>query len=480
MEYLVERVNVLFPILSGSVEDIQYSISRELKETSGGKINPVFLWITKTFRTRNKIRYTTEDYIKNLVEKYPLDPSYVDAYYRALKYEGINITEVARVNMVETPHVPLENLFKQAIIYLYICKKYLIDNSIDCVVFLTGRGLFQRSLGIMARRLNIPTVYLCDALIPGNTLHIWDCENHASNDLKNIKLAELTDKAKEELNDFLENQKNLKCISESPYDSTSFAKKMKSFFIILYHRFFVADKIFGNKGAFGLAKDEIMRKIRPIFARRYYNATSAEKLGKYVFLPYQIYYDLLLPLMWTEYTNIEYLTDICVNALPEGYVLVVKEHPHFKGGTTIGELKRISKKKNVVLAPINANTQNLMRQSSAVIVLCSNIGWQALMYHKPVIVLNSTSDKNFRFYYDDYGITFNVDDPSNLSQVMRTALESKIDRDKVDSFLYHVIMKQHTGSEILCPVNYNNMNEGDNYRIVAECILKEMEKKSVV
>ena len=477
MEYLV---NVLFPILNGYVESIQYSLSKELKDQSKEKIAPFFLWITKNFRTGNKPRYKTEDYIKDLIEKYPLDPAYLDAYYRVLKYDNIDISEVARVNMVETPHVPLEKLFKQSIIYLHICKKYLTDNNIGCVVFLTGRGLFQRSLGIIARSMNIPTIYLCDALIPGDSLHIWDCENHASNDLKNIILNTLTTKEKEDLKEFLDNQKNIKCISESPYDATRFTKKMRSFFILLYSRLFLADKIFGNKGAFGLAKDEIMRKIRPHFAKRYYNTTSSQKLGKYIFLPYQIYYDLLLPLMWTEYTNIEYLADICVNALPEGYKLVVKEHPHFKGGTTLGELKRISQKKNVVLVPVNANTQELMKNSSAVIVLCSNIGWQALMYDKPVIVLNSTSDKNFRFYYDDYGVTFNVSDPSHLSEVIQHALESKIDSDKIDSFLYHVILKQHKGSEILCPVNYNKMGEGDNYHIVAEYVVKELEKKGVL
>jgi hypothetical protein len=328
--------------------------------------------------------------------------------------------------------------------------------------------------------MNIPTLYLCDALIPGDTLHIWDCENHASDDLKNIKLDDLSPNEKTELNEFLANQKNIRCISESPYDSTSLTKKSKSFFILLYSRLFAADKIYGNKSAFGLAKDELLRKIRPVFAKRYYDTTSPEKLDKYVFLPYQIYYDLLLPLMWTEYTNIEYLADICTKALPEGYRLVVKEHPHFKGGTTLGELRRISRKKNIVLVPVNANTQELMKNSSAIIVLCSNIGWQALMYHKPVIVLNSTSDKNFRFYYDDYGVTFNVSDPSQLRPVIQRALASKIDTNKIDSFLYHVILKQHMKSEILCPVNYNKMGEGDNYQIVAQCILKEMEKKSVL
>lgn len=477
MEYLV---NVLFPILNGYVESIQYSLSKELKNQSQGQINPIFLWITKTFRTGNKPLYATEDYIKNLIKKYPLDPAYVDAYYRALKYDDIDISEVARINMVETPHVPLEKLFKQAIIYLHICKNYITEKNIKCIVFLTGRGLFQRSLGIMARRMNITTLYLCDALIPGDALHIWDCENNASNDLKNIQLTSLTDNEKAELNEFLEKQKNIKCISESPYDSTSFQKKTKSFFILLYSRLFVADKIFGNKGAFGLAKYEILRKIRPFFVKRYYNNTPSGNLGKYVFLPYQIYYDLLLPLMWTEYTNIEYLTDICAKALPEGYRLVVKEHPHFKGGTTPGELKRISQKKNVVLVPVNANTQQLMKNSFAVIVLCSNIGWQALMYHKPVIVMNSTTNKNFRFYYDDYGVTYNVKDPSHLSQVIKYALESKVDSDKIDRMLYHVILKQHKKSELLCPVNYNKMNEGENYSIVAGYILREMRDKGVL
>jgi hypothetical protein len=477
VEYLV---NVLFPILNGYVENIQYSLSEKLTEQSKKKIAPSFLWITKNFRTEDKPRYRIEDYLKDLVKKYPLDPSYLDAFYRALKYDDIDVSEVARVNMVETPHVPLEKLFKQSIIYLHVCKKYLIEKNIQCIVFLTGRGLFQRSLGIMARKLNIPTFYLCDALIPGDSLHIWDCENHASNDLKHVVLEPLTTTQEKEIKEFLDSQKNIKCISESPYDAASLTKKMKSFFILSYSRLFLSDKIFGNKGTLGLAKDEMMRKIRPFFAKKYYTTTSSEKLGKYVFLPYQIYYDLLLPLMWTEYTNIEYLADICVHALPEGYKLVVKEHPHFKGGTTLGELKRISQKENVVVVPVNANTQELMKNSSAVIVLCSNIGWQALMYHKPVIVLNSTSDKNFRFYYDDYGVTFNVSDPSQLSQVVQHALESQINSDTIDSFLYHVILKQHKKSEILCPVNYNKMNEGDNYHIVAQYVLKEMEKKGVL
>ena len=471
MEYLV---NVLFPILNGYVESIQYSLSKELQDRSKGNITPVFLWITKTFRTEDKPRYKTEDYIKDLLEKYPLDPAYLDAYYRALRYEDIDIGEVARVNMVETPHVPLEKLFKQAILYLHICKSYLSEKKIGCVVFLTGRGLFQRSLGIMARKMNIPTLYLCDALIPGDTLHIWDCENHASNDLKDIPLTPLNESEKAELQRFLDTQKNIRCISESPYDSTSLSKKSKSFFILLYSRIFAADKIFGNKGAFGMAKDELLRKIRPVFAKRYYNTTPSEKLGKYVFLPYQIYYDLLLPLLWTEYTNIEYLADVCAKALPEGYSLVVKEHPHFKGGTTLGELKRISRKENVVLVPVNANTQELMKNASAIIVLCSNIGWQALMYHKPVIVLNSTMDKDFRFYYDNYEVTFNVNSPSQLPEVIRRALDSKIDSERIDEFLYRVILKQHERSEVLCPVNYNKMSEGDNYRTVAECVFKEM------
>ncbi len=477
MEYLV---NVLFPILNGNVESIQYSLSEKLKDKSSGTIVPVYIWITKTFRRGKKPRYLKEDYLNDLLKKYPLDPAYLDAYYRALKYDDIDISEVARVNMVETPEVPLEELFKQTIIYLHLCKNYLLEKNIGCIVFLTGRGLFQRSLGIMARKMNIPTLYLCDALIPGDSLHIWDCEDHASDDLKNIQINPLTETEKAELDTFLENQKTLKIISESPYDSTSLVKKIKSFFILNYSRIINTDKIFGTKGPFGQAIYEMLRKIRPFFAKRYYDSTPPEKLGDYVFLPYQIYYDLLLPLLWTEYTNIEYLTDVCVKALPEGYKLVVKEHPHFKGGTTLGELKRISQKKNVILAPVNANTQQLMKNSSAVIVLCSNIGWQALMYHKPVIVLNSTADKNFRFYYDDYGVTDNVKDPTQLSQVIHHALESKIDSEKIDRVLYHVILKQHKKSEVLCPVNYNKMGEGDNYSTVADYLLKEIRNKGVL
>lgn len=464
--------NILFPILNGNIKNIQYSIGKELGVISKDEIQPRYLWITKMFQTKKDSRVNSEEQLNDILNRYPPPVSYVDACYRSLRCEGIELSDVVRVNMVETPYVPLEKMFKQSIIYLYACKKYLLDNSIDGIVFLMGRGLFQRSLGLMARKLGIQTIYLCDAFIPGETTHIWDSESHASNDLKGITLYPLNSKEQNELNVFIEKQKSIANISLSPYDASVFIKKIRSFFVIL-HGFFLHDRIFGNKGAFGSAKDDIMRRLRPWFIRRYYTTTSSGKLGKYVYLPYQVYYDLLLPLMWTEYTNIEYLTDVCSSALPEGYTLVVKEHPHFKGGTPVGELRRISRQKNVMIAPIDVSSHELIEHSSAVIILCSNVGWQSLMYHKPVVVLNSSSDKDYRFYLDDYGVTFNASTPDVLPSVIRDALDSKPNEDRIDSFLYHVIMR-HREINDLCPVDYNKINKEENYHIVADYIFREM------
>lgn len=476
----MNEVNVLFPLQSGTAEETMYSIGNELKKISQGKINPIFLWITKMFRKHSKEKYIGEDCVEDIVKKYSLDPAYIDAYYRALRYDNIDIGNVARINMVETPQVSLDNLFNQSIIYLHASKNYLIDKKIDCIIFITARGLFQRSIGIMAREMKISTLYLCDALIPGDALHIWDCENNASDDLRNIRLNEQTDSEKKELDEFIKSQKQTKLISESPYEKGSIYKKVKPFFRIVYSNQFIDSGLYGAKGPCGLATDELLKKISPYFAKRFYDRTPVDEIGKYILLPYQIYYDLLLPLMWPEYSNIEYLTDICAKALPEGYKLVVKEHPHFKGGTPLSELKRISKKKNVVLVPVETNIQDLIKHSSAVIVVCSNVGWQALMYYKPVIVLNSTYNKEFRFYYDDYGITFNVKDLSDLPHTLKKSLGTKLDTNKIDSFLYNVIMKQRKGSKILCPVDYNKIGEDGNYRIVAEFLLKELQKRDFV
>ncbi len=69
------------------------------------------------------------------------------------------------------------------------------------------------------------------------------------------------------------------------------------------------------------------------------------KNKKYFFYPLQIPRDYTLPVLFPGYDNMEHVVDIFSKALPGGYLLAVKEHPH-RDAISVGELRRIKSKKS--------------------------------------------------------------------------------------------------------------------------------------
>jgi len=461
-------MKLLFPVLNGNYADMVSGVINSIKHINSN-VDARVLWYTQAYQ---KKEITRQDASLRLLERtYRIPRNYEDTYYRALRYKNIDLMDVIRINMIDTPEVPIEKLLRYAIRYLYICENYLKDEEIVGVIFLLGRGLFQRCVGTMARSLNIPTYYLCDAFIPGKTTHIWRKEEEVSDDLKNIPIPRLTKQQRKELYHFIQRQTQITSITPSPYKPSSLSRRIKSFFILL-----TQDRLVGNRTALRLLYYMFLQKYRKYTARKYYKPLPKQN---YFFLPAQVFYDFHLPLYWAEYTNLEYFVDVCRKALPPGYTLVVKEHPHLKGSISRKMIRNISRMKNVIVVDVDANPQDILRGCTAVITNTSSMGWQAMMHDKPTILVRSRSHPDYQYYYGEYSLTMNTFE-ENLSLAMSIAIIFIMDRNIRDSFLYHVILDRYKGTDKLCPVDYNRMNEENNSDIIAGYLMEKMKEDELL
>ncbi len=104
------------------------------------------------------------------------------------------------------------------------------------------------------------------------------------------------------------------------------------------------------------------------------------------------------------------IVDLLASALPKNWILVVKEHPwqlvpFSRGelGRSAGFYGRIASHPNVFLAPIEANTENLLLGARAVATATGSTGWQAIARGIPAIVFGTP------WYIDAPGV-FQIDD----------------------------------------------------------------------
>lgn len=80
------------------------------------------------------------------------------------------------------------------------------------------------------------------------------------------------------------------------------------------------------------------------------------------------------------------ITNIAFN-LPFGKMLYVKDHPSAAGNPKINFYTELKKIPNVRLINHELNIKNLIKKSAGIITLTSTVGFEALMYNKPVYVL---------------------------------------------------------------------------------------------
>src|SRR5437867_3399915 len=102
--------------------------------------------------------------------------------------------------------------------------------------------------------------------------------------------------------------------------------------------------------------------------------------------------------------HVDDLAIALAEALPVGHRLYIKEHPAILGDVPLRTLRRLRRHPRIRLVSPETQSQGLIAQAKAVIVLQGSAGWEALLLRRPYVVLG------VKPFYAKCPLAFPVDD----------------------------------------------------------------------
>lgn len=178
-----------------------------------------------------------------------------------------------------------------------------------------------------------------------------------------------------------------------------------------------------------------------------FRATAQEEMRalpeRFVFLPLQVHDDMQVIVHSPRIRTMEELVDATIEALPEGWSLVVKSHPLDEARRNYDVLSEMLEGERFRFVH-RANTLELIRRSGAVVTLNSTVGLEALAFFKPVVVLGDA-------VYAGRGFTVDVPDPEELPAKLPEALRFRPDEDEVKRFLDYLVFEYSKPGEFRNP-----------------------------
>lgn len=181
----------------------------------------------------------------------------------------------------------------------------------------------------------------------------------------------------------------------------------------------------------------VIQRTRGLRLRRVYREADAHR--PFVYFPLHVTDDFKIERVIPHCVDQAYLVQQVADALPQGYDLVLKEHPWSIGRNSLGWLRRVLRLPNVRLVDPYVSSHELMRRSAAVAVISSTVGLEALLYEKPVLTLGQP-------YYAGYGLTVDVDSFRELRSAVPAVLGFRPDREAVRRFLGAAMKATYPGA----------------------------------
>lgn len=130
--------------------------------------------------------------------------------------------------------------------------------------------------------------------------------------------------------------------------------------------------------------------------------------------------------------------------MPGEYILYVKEHYAELGHRNTLFYKEMRKLPNVRVIDPWVDSHELIQKAEAVVVLTSTVGWEALMYGKPVVALGHV-------FYDTYRYCYKVRDIFNFAEELREILLRAPSREEASKEFVSYFAAY---LKAMCPGNY--------------------------
>ncbi len=183
------------------------------------------------------------------------------------------------------------------------------------------------------------------------------------------------------------------------------------------------------------------QKAREAGVRPLYQDTPGRGERPFVYFPLHVTDDYKIERIIPHCADQEYLIGQVADSLPQGYDVVLKEHPHSLGRNPVGMLRRLARLPNVRLVDPYTSSHELMRRAAAVTVISSTVGLEALFYGKGVLTMG-------RPYYAGYGVTLDVESFRDLRSAVPAVLDFRPDRERVHEFLHACMRSTYEGQVV--------------------------------
>jgi capsule polysaccharide modification protein KpsS len=168
---------------------------------------------------------------------------------------------------------------------------------------------------------------------------------------------------------------------------------------------------------FSIAFFQVKKVIRSKFVKNLYEEVNPN--DKIVFYPLHVEHDAQILVRAPQYFNQVRLIKKISKSLPRGYTLYVKEHPNNVGGMPIKKLKQIKSLSNVKLVTPYFHSHDLIKKSDLIVTINSTVGWEGLIYGKPVVVFGTP-------FYEISNMIYKVNEVKETKEKINLALNKKI------------------------------------------------------
>lgn len=189
---------------------------------------------------------------------------------------------------------------------------------------------------------------------------------------------------------------------------------------------------------------------------------------KFVFFPLHFQPEMTTLVLGPYAVNQVAVVENLAKTLPIDHRLYVKEHKASLGRREMGYYRRLRRIPNVRLISPYAHSHDLIKQSSAVCVISSTVGWEALLYEKPVVSIGDV-------FYNAYDGVQCVDRYAALPAAFARAIHAhKPDTDLLLKYIAANIEGTYLGDAYFTPGGTNPGLRAENIRIVTQAVAYEL------
>jgi len=305
------------------------------------------------------------------------------------------------------------------------------------LVFWNGQSFWHQLLAREAKSRSIPVCYMENGYFPGTVAVDAEGINYGSATLKSKPPTEFD---AERIQAFVHELQSAQLenrvpprLAKEPEIAAVLTQHERNLVLASLNPFLADDKRL-NAGS-------LTKKIQYALGRKKYFAETVGAQSpelpteKTVFLPLQVSNDTQITLYSPWIKNLEQSVEATIRAMPEGYSLIVRDHPEDRRNRSYTQIIDMVQRAGAYWAP----TQPLLpiiQNADAIVTVNSTVGFEGLLWGKPVVTLGQA-------FYEGPGGSQGARSESELKEALKRAVSEPIDTVARERLLSHIAFGTH-------------------------------------